>query len=69
MSATITYKSATLTTVDNTTKKLLTAGKYMEDDVTITDLTITGIPIYPVNIGYNFSSVGLTWIITAEETP
>lgn len=37
MSATVTYKNSTLTTVNNTTKTLKTAGKYMEDDVTITD--------------------------------
>lgn len=37
MSATVTYKGSTLTTVDNQTKVLKTAGKYMEDDVTIVD--------------------------------
>lgn len=39
MSATVTYKGATLTTVSNTTKVLETAGMLMEDDVTITDVT------------------------------
>lgn len=39
MSATITYKGSTLTTVDNTTKTLKTAGKYMEGDVIITDVS------------------------------
>lgn len=37
MSATVTYKGSTLTTVDNTTKTLKTAGMYMEGDVVITD--------------------------------
>lgn len=37
MATTVTYKGATLTTVTNGTKYLLTAGKYMEDNVTITD--------------------------------
>ena len=37
MSTTVTYKGSVLTTVINQTKKLLTSGKYMEDDVTITD--------------------------------
>ncbi len=37
MSTTVTYKGNTLTTVNNATKKLNTKGKYMEDDVTITD--------------------------------
>lgn len=37
MSTTVTYKGNTLTTINNATKKLNTKGKYMEDDVTITD--------------------------------
>ena len=37
MSTTVSYKGATLTTVTNQTKHLLTAGKYMEDNITITD--------------------------------
>lgn len=39
MSATVTYKGQIITTADNQTRTLLTAGKYMEDDVTITDVT------------------------------
>lgn len=39
MSTTITYKGSTLTTVDNETKKLNTAGTWLEDDITITDVT------------------------------
>ena len=39
MAATVTYKGSTLVTVDNATKVLNTAGKYMEDDVTITDVS------------------------------
>ena len=39
MASTVTYKGATLTTVNNQTRVLLTSGKYMEDDVTITDVT------------------------------
>lgn len=42
MSATVTYKGATLTTAENQTRVLKTAGKYMEDDVTITDVTSGG---------------------------
>lgn len=37
MATTVTYKGETLATVTNQTKTLKTAGKYMEDDVTITD--------------------------------
>lgn len=39
MSTTVTYKDNTLTTVNNATKTLKTAGKYMEDDVVITDIS------------------------------
>lgn len=39
MSATVTYKGSTLTTVTNETRVLETAGKYMEDDVTIVDVS------------------------------
>lgn len=37
MSTTVTYKDNTLTTVNNATKTLKTAGKYMEDDITLVD--------------------------------
>ena len=43
MSTTVTYKDQTLTTAQNQTKVLETAGKYMEDDVTITDVTQSNI--------------------------
>ena len=39
MATTVTYKGETLTTVDNATKKLLTAGKYCEDDFTLVDVS------------------------------
>jgi len=39
MSTTVTYKGSTLTTATNQTRVLETAGKYMEDDVTIVDVT------------------------------
>lgn len=39
MSTTVTYKGSTLATVENQTKTLKTAGKYMEGDVIITDVT------------------------------
>lgn len=39
MSTTVTYKGATLTTVDNDTVTLDTAGKYCEDDFTLTDVS------------------------------
>lgn len=42
MSSTLTYKGSTLTTVENQTKVLETAGTYLEDDITITDVTSGG---------------------------
>jgi hypothetical protein len=39
MSTTVTYKGSTLTTVDNQTRTLKTAGKYMEGDVVLTDVS------------------------------
>ena len=43
MSTTVTYKGSTLTTVDNQTRTLKTAGKYMEGDVVLTDVSIDAI--------------------------
>lgn len=42
MSTTVTYKGSTLTTVNNQTRTLKTAGKYMEGDVVLTDVTSSG---------------------------
>ena len=42
MSTTVTYKGNTLITVSNATKTLKTAGKYMEDDVTLVDVSTSG---------------------------
>lgn len=39
MSTTVTYKGSTLTTADNNTKTLKTAGKYLEDDITLVDVS------------------------------
>lgn len=58
MSSTVTYKGNTLTTVDNATKRLLTAGKYMEDDVTITDVSGGGTSPW--------TKVGTTWELTVS---
>lgn len=42
MSSTITYKGNTLTTVNNQTKVLNTRGTWLEDNITITDVTSSG---------------------------
>ena len=39
MATTVTYKGATLTTVDNQTKVLQTAGTWVEDDFTLVDVS------------------------------
>ena len=50
MSTTVTYKGETLTTVDNATVTLETAGKYCEDDFTLTDVSGGGgSSIYAIN--------------------
>ena len=43
MSTTVTYKGGTLAVVSNDTKTLKTAGTYMEDDVTLTDVSTTSL--------------------------
>ena len=52
MSTTVTYKGSTLTTVENATKTLKTAGKYMEGDVIITDSTYGGGYVWQDQDGY-----------------
>ena len=42
MTTTVVYKGEPLATVDNNTKTLLTAGKYCEDDFTLTDVSGSG---------------------------
>lgn len=42
MATTVTYKGATLATVENATKTLQTAGTWCEDDFTLTDVTQGG---------------------------
>ena len=43
MSTTVTYKGSTLTTVNNQTRVLETGGTWLEDDITLTDVTQSGI--------------------------
>lgn len=42
MSTTVTYKGSTLTTVENQTRVLNTAGTWLEDNITIVDVTSGG---------------------------
>ena len=49
MSATVTYKGNTLTTVHNTTKTLETAGTWLEDNITIVDDSTSNLQSKTVN--------------------
>lgn len=51
MSTTVTYKGSVIATVDNNTKTLKTAGKYMEDDVTLVDTGSGGGGTYQAKAG------------------
>lgn len=42
MSTTVTYEGSTIATVNNNTKTLQTAGKYLTDDITLTDTSQSG---------------------------
>ena len=53
MSTTVSYKGQTLTTVSNDTKTLLTEGKYLEDDLTLTDVSGGGAVLTTKNISTN----------------
>lgn len=58
MSSTVKYKGNALMTVTNQTRKLLTAGKYLEDDITIEDAT-SGTS--------SWTKVGETWELAVED--
>lgn len=42
MSSTVNYKGNTIASISNTTKTLNTKGKYLEDNITVTDVTSSG---------------------------
>lgn len=64
MSTTVTYKGDTLATVSNNTKTLKTAGKYMEGDVVLTDVsqsapTIQSLSVTPSETAQTFNASGV----------
>ena len=61
MSTTVTYKGNTLATVDNDTVTLETAGKYCEDDFTLTDVS-GGAEMITVTIHDDFGSIAFKFI-------
>ena len=52
MSTTVIYKGSTLTTVNNQTRTLKTAGKYMEGDVVLTDVSVSAPNVWQDQDGY-----------------
>lgn len=69
MSTTVTYKGQVLTSFTADTKKLLTAGKYMEDDVTIQDTSSLLLPVGYVFGIHNVAAPIATFVSTVEENP
>ena len=63
MSTTVTYKNNTLTTVNNQTKTLKTAGKYLEDDIILVDI-LSGID--GNNLAYGYTSPSAPYVGIAE---
>lgn len=53
MSTTVTYKGSTLTTVNNQTRVLETAGTWLEDDITLTDVSASSPTLITKNISTN----------------
>ena len=66
MTTTVTYKGNTLATVDNNTKTLLTAGKYCEDDFTLTDVTQGGATLQSKSVSYTPSESAQSATVTAD---
>lgn len=60
MSTTVTYKGSTIATVNNNTKTLKTSGTYMEDDVTLVDVSSGGTYQAKTNINPTTSSQTIT---------
>ena len=66
MSTTVTYKGSTLTTVDNQTRTLKTAGKYMEGDVVLTDVSIDAIDGNNLEYGYTDGSLPIVGVAKVD---
>lgn len=56
MATTVTYKGATLATVENATKTLQTAGTWVEDDFTLTDVSGGGADTLEQMLTYSLTS-------------
>lgn len=65
MSTTVTYKGSTLTTAENQTRTLLTSGKYLEDNVTIVDVS----PTDGDNLSYGYVPIVNTAVVGQTALP
>ncbi len=69
MAVTITYKGHTLADFEGTGKRLKTAGKYMEDHLSIVDDSIDGDPLGYGNNTASMVGVGqVEYLILSEDT-
>ena len=66
MSTTVTYKGSTLTTAENQTRVLKTSGKYLEDDVTIVDVTSAAPVLQTKSVTYTPSESQQTDTVEAD---
>ena len=66
MSSTVSYKGSTIATVSNTTKTLETAGKYLEDDITIVDVSASAPTMQTKSKSYTPSETAQSEAVTAD---
>jgi hypothetical protein len=66
MSTTVTYKGSTIATVDNNTKTLTTQGKYLEDDITLTDVSASQPNLQTKTKSYTPSETAQSENVTAD---
>lgn len=71
MSTTVTYKGSTLTTASDQTRVLKTAGKYLEDDITIVDVGLEDGDNLGYGVGQLTNLTGTSWYFneTLVDTP
>ena len=66
MSSTVSSKGSTIATVSNTTKTLETAGKYLEDDITIVDVSASAPTMQTKSKSYTPSETAQSEAVTAD---
>lgn len=66
MSTTVTYKGSTIATVENNTKTLTTQGKYLEADITLTDVSASQPNLQTKTKSYTPSETAQSENVTAD---